>query len=174
MTPCFVPRLIKPNDLPLQPVELVCDIHLLKSRSVWWVMNIHIEHTPPQRAHVSNGGINILASYQCFNQLGRNLTRRICVCCLPVSFPMLVVFWRQSRVVAAHSFELRLSPAPPLEHLAWGLTEIIRRCSTVETRVLGLSHQIVDPMSQFMEEYTYVAVLEKTRVVKRRVLKVAD
>ena len=60
----------------------------------------------------------------------------------------------------AQSLELRLSPAPSLEHLAWGLTKIVRRGSAVETRILGLGHEIMNAMTKLMEDQTHVAMLE--------------
>lgn len=60
----------------------------------------------------------------------------------------------------AQSLELRFSPTPSLEHLAWGLTEIVRRGSAVETRVLGLGHEIMNTMTKLMENEIHVTMLE--------------
>lgn len=87
--------------------------------------------------------------------------------------PASEVFGRQGGVVLAEGLELRGCPAPVLQHLTRCLDKVPHGVSAMETGVKSLGDEVVDAVTQFVEEGHHLVVLKQTGLLGSRLGEVA-
>ena len=95
-------------------------------------MNSHIEDTEVQLSEVKERIIDVLDGDLLLDQIIGNRFA--------------------SQVMLAQALKLGGGPAPVLEHLRGGFNKVSNNGCTVEARIFGATSEIVDSMSEFMEQ----------------------
>lgn len=127
-------------------------LHGFESLVVFGLMNGHVKNTKMQLTKVEQGSVQVLGLDQFMDQfirdpffrLGRLVSRSL--------GPGVEVLRRQGRVVSAQRLQLRWRPAPIFQHLAGRLHEVPDRVGTMESGIGCPRHEIVDAVSEFVEE----------------------
>lgn len=170
--PPFValPKHLRPLDLRNLLAQLVVrlrDVHLLDRLVARRLVHRHVEDAKVQLPQIEQRVVDVLRPDQILNQLVWDLLRRLRRPDRRLLLPGLKVLRRQRRVVLAQRLQLPRRPAPVLQHLAGRFDKVPHSVRAVEPRVRRLRHEVVDPVSQLVEQRHHLVVLQQTGFLRR-------
>lgn len=140
----------------------------------------HVKDTKVQLAQVEEGIIDMLGGDQTLDDVVWDALRRRGRRGLTAALGLLgflpagKVLGGQGRIMATEGAQLGRRPAPVLKHLAGSLHKVPYCVGAVEAGVDGLGHEIVDTVTQLVEQSNHFIMFEEGGLLGGRFGEVAD